>query len=206
LVSELKSLAHGKKTSTEKTDMGRRFFMGSIVGTAAALLFPPVLKAEEDGVIRPPAFLKPDDSYTLCTRCGSCIKACPTKIIEQDTRLGFGFLTPVVKYNNAYCLETCNACSAVCPSGAITLFSVNAKSQIVMGKAGVATADCLLSSRTECNRCKSSCTYMAINIEEKKDETLILPEVDKYKCVGCGACKVVCPNHCITISIVETQN
>jgi len=199
LVSELKSLAYGKKTLTEKIDMGRRFFVGSLVGTAAALFFPFVIKAEKDGAIRPPAFLKPDDSFALCTRCGSCIKACPTKILEQDTRLGFGFLTPVVNYNTAYCLETCNACSVVCPSGAITLFNVNAKSRIIMGKAAVATTDCLLSSRTECDRCKVSCTYKAIYIQEKKGETLILPEVDLHNCVGCGACKVVCPNHCITI-------
>jgi len=119
--------------------------------------------------------------------------------LKQDTSLGFGFLTPVVNFENGYCLETCNVCSVVCPSGAITLFDVDAKPQLIMGKAAVNTTDCLLAHQTECDQCKVVCVYKAILIKEKENELLMLPEVDSVKCVGCGACKIVCPKNCISI-------
>jgi ferredoxin-type protein NapF len=199
LISELKGLLFGKKPAAVKIDMGRRYFIGSVAGSAAAIAFPYIVKVERDRIIRPPASLKSVDLYATCTRCGSCRKACPTKIIRQDTRLGFGLLTPEVKFESGYCLESCNSCSVVCPSGAITLFSVDAKSQIFMGKAVVKTPDCLLSFNKECDRCKAACYYKAILILEKKDDSLMLPEVVSDKCVGCGACKVICPTNCITV-------
>jgi ferredoxin-type protein NapF len=200
LISELKSVLFGKKPKTVKMDIGRRYFIGSVAGSAAAVAFPFIVKTEKGGIIRPPASLKPVDFYATCTRCGSCSKACPTKIIRHDTRIGFGFLTPVVKFESGYCLESCNSCSLVCPSGAITLFSVDAKSQIFMGKAEVKTADCLLSFNKECDRCKAVCYYKAILIQGKRDESLTLPEVVSDRCVGCGACKIICPTNCFTIS------
>jgi ferredoxin-type protein NapF len=200
LVSELKGFLSGEKTVAEKTDIGRRYFIGAIAGSAASFAFPFIAKGERGGNIRPPASLKSADFYATCTRCGSCRKACPTKIIRQDTHIGVGLLTPEVKFERGYCLESCNSCSVVCPSGAITLFSADAKSQIIMGKAEVKTADCLLSGNKECDRCKASCYYKAILIGGEKDKSLILPEVVSEKCVGCGACKVICPTNCITVS------
>jgi ferredoxin len=199
LVSELKGLLFAKKSKTVNIDMGRRYFIGSVAGSAVAIAFPYIVKVEKDGVIRPPASLKPVDLYATCTRCGNCGKACPTKIIRQDTRLGFGVLTPVVNFESGYCLESCNSCSLVCPSGAITLFSVDAKSQIFMGKAVIKTTDCLLSFNKECDRCKAACYYKAILIQEKSPDSLMLPEVVLDICVGCGACKVICPTNCIKI-------
>ena len=200
LVSDLKGLVNGTKPAIVKRDTGRRIFIGSAVGTAAALAFPFIVKGDEDNIIRPPASVIPEDFYALCTRCGSCLKACPTKILNQDTRFGFGFLTPVVKFESGYCLETCNACSVVCPSGAITLFEVGAKPQLTMGIAAINTSDCLLSHQTECDRCKVVCAYRAILINRKGNEMLMLPDVDQEKCVGCGACKVVCPKNCISVN------
>lgn len=201
LASDFKGLFRGTKPIIEKKDMKRRVFIGSIIGATAGILFPFVVKGDETKIIRPPASADSPDFYALCTRCGSCQKACPTNIIKQDTRLGLGLLTPIVEFENGYCLETCNACSVVCPSGAISLFSVHAKSQLVMGKAEVNKNDCLLFNRTECDRCKAVCAYKAILIKEDKDKTLVLPEVDLLKCVGCGACKIICPQNCISIKI-----
>ena len=199
-VSELKSLFGGTKQSKEKIAIGRRFFIGSAMGSVAAVAFPVIAKSQNEETIRPPASLEPEEFYPLCTRCGSCLKACPTKILKQDLRFGFGFLTPVAGFESGYCLETCNACSVVCPSGAITLFSVEAKPQIIMGKAIISLTDCLLSYQTECDRCKVVCAYKAILIKGKNGETLMLPEVVEASCVGCGACKIVCPKNCIKIS------
>jgi ferredoxin-type protein NapF len=199
LVSELKGFLSGEKTTAEKTDIGRRYFIGSIAGSAISIAFPFIVKDERAGIIRPPASLKPVDFYATCTRCGSCRKSCPTKIIRQDIHIGYGLLTPEVKFENGYCLESCNSCSVVCPSGAITLFSADAKSQIIMGKAEVKTADCLLYRNKECDRCKAACFYKAILIQEKRDKSLMFPEIVSEKCVGCGACKVICPTNCISV-------
>jgi len=199
LISDLKVSVDTTKPATPKSDKGRRIFIGSAIGSAAALAFPFIVKGETDKIIRPPASLKPEDLYAMCTRCGSCIKACPTKIIKQDTRLGPGLLTPVVKFEEGYCLETCNACSVVCPSGAITLFDIDAKHQIVMGTADVNFPDCLLSHPKECAQCKLVCRYDAILITAGDNDSLMLPKVDPKKCVGCGACKIVCPTKCISI-------
>ena len=179
---------------------GAAFLSAARLGAAVGIAFPFITKGGEEKIIRPPASLDLEDFYALCTRCGSCLKACPTKILQQDTRFGLGILTPVVIFDRAYCLETCNACSVVCPSGAITLFSVNAKSQLIMGKAEVNTADCLLSYQTECDRCKQVCSYKAIIIKSKDKESPLLPEVNSSKCVGCGACKIVCPKICFSIN------
>ena len=200
LISDLKGLVSSAKPATEKLDMGRRIFIGCAVGSAAAIAFPFVAKGEDDKIIRPPASLDQEDFYALCTRCGSCLKACPTDILRQDVRWGLGFLTPVVKFEKGYCLETCNACSVVCPSGAITLFDIGAKSQLTMGKAAINTSDCLLLHQTECDCCKKACSYQALNIRGQNENQLMMPEVDLAKCVGCGACKVICPKNCITIS------
>jgi ferredoxin-type protein NapF len=200
LVSELKGFLSREKATAEKTDIGRRYFIGAIAGSAASFAFRFIVKDERAGIIRPPASLTPADFYATCTRCGSCRKSCPTKIIRQDTHIGFGLLTPEVKFESGYCLESCNSCSVVCPSGAITLFNADAKSQIIMGKAEVKTADCLLYINKECDRCKAACYYKAILIQGKRDKSLMLPEIVSEKCVGCGACKVICPTNCITVS------
>ncbi len=206
LVLDLKVLVYETKQAKVKKDIGRRIFIGSAIGATTAIAFPLIVIGEDNKIIRPPASVNPEEFYALCTRCGNCIKACPTKILKQDTRLGLGILTPVVIFDHAYCLETCNACSVVCPSGAITLFSVNAKSQLTMGKAEVNTTDCLLSHQTECDRCIQVCSYKAIIIKGKDKESLILPEVESAKCVGCGACKIVCPKICFSIKKINGRN
>ncbi len=200
LVWDVKSLPKRVKPTTGKENLGRRLFIGSAVGAAAAIAYPFVVIGKEVSIIRPPASVTPIDFYALCTRCGSCLKACPTKILKQDTRFGAGLLTPEVKFENGYCLETCNACSVVCPSGAITLFDVDAKSQLIIGKATLKTTDCLLSFQKECDRCKVVCAYKAVFIKAKDNESIVLPEIDPVKCVGCGACKIVCPKNCISIN------
>ncbi|NLN31388.1 MAG: 4Fe-4S binding protein [Bacteroidales bacterium] len=66
---------------------------------------------------------------TLCSRCGNCIRACPARIIHPLTLydLPLAWMTPVIRFEDGYCLETCNVCSRVCPTGAIELFPPEAK-------------------------------------------------------------------------------
>lgn len=125
IISELKGLASGSSSKSNKFDLGRRVFIGGTLGTLAAVALPKIVDPNNETVIRPPGSI--ENFNSLCIRCGSCIKACPTQILKHNTMIGFGLLTPVVKFNDSYCLENCNLCSVVCPSGSITLFSVESK-------------------------------------------------------------------------------
>jgi len=200
LVTDIKSFFYRHFSRKQSTDLGRRLFIGSAAGAVAAIALPRVVKYHETNVIRPPAALESVKLYSVCTRCGSCIKACPTRILTEDIRITPGFLTPKVIFADGYCLETCNRCSVVCPSGAITLFRVEAKSQIHMGLAEINTKDCLLVSQKECDRCKAVCPYDAVEIVVSAVNSSVLPEISGEKCVGCGACMIVCPVSCISIT------
>jgi len=199
LVTDIKSFFYRHLSGKQSTNLGRRLFIGSTAGAITAFAFPVIVRDSEADLIRPPAALEPVKLYSVCTRCGSCIKACPTRILTEDVRINAGFLIPKVIFSDGYCLETCNICSIVCPSGAITLFRVEAKSQIRMGMARINTKDCLLTSLKECDRCKAVCPYDAIEIKYEHNSGLMIPFISDQKCTGCGACKVICPTTCIEI-------
>ncbi len=183
------------------SDTGRRFFLASSAGIIAGLAMPAVLKPQTESILRPPAAAGPVLIGSLCCRCGNCVRACPTVIIEPHTNVNnvLAWMTPKINFTNGYCLETCNLCSRVCPTGAIRLFSVDAKSQIRTGVAVIQTDSCYLQNNQECVKCKESCPYNAIRFEAYQNTLQVRPVIDKEQCVGCGACQVICPAECIQV-------
>jgi ferredoxin-type protein NapF len=197
-IAELKSYFLGNSLGEEKFDLGRRIFIGGTFGMMAALVIPKVTDLNNGLEIRPPGAI--DRFNTLCIRCGSCIKVCPTQILKQNERMGFGLLTPVVEFHGNYCLETCNACSIVCPSGSITAFQIEEKKILKMGKIVVNEDTCLLMKLRECGICKPACYYKAIDIVEIGRNSLqMMPLIKGSDCTGCGACIAVCPENCFQI-------
>ncbi len=89
-----------RKAETPALDKGRRYFMMSATGLLAGLLIPRVLKPSVENIIRPPASVEPLLYNSLCCRCGSCSKVCPTGIImpRTDTNSISGWMTPVVSF------------------------------------------------------------------------------------------------------------
>ena len=198
IVSDLKVLVSGIMSKQDKVDTGRRFFIGGTLGAVAAIVLPKRVDFNADPVIRPPGSIK--NFTTLCIRCGSCIKACPTRILTHNPRIGFGLMTPVVRFGNGYCLETCNRCSVVCPSGSITLFSVEAKGMLRIARTVIDQGKCLLLKFKECGICKGACPFKAINIiGSDRNSLLMLPEINQNICNGCGACIAICPENCFNI-------
>ncbi|MGQ9620349.1 MAG: 4Fe-4S binding protein [Bacteroidales bacterium] len=183
---------------------GRKYFITAGAGLTAGLLIPRHLKPEAEPFFRPPASVSNDLFNTLCVRCGNCNKSCPTGIIVHRINPSdlLSFMTPEVRFESGYCLEECNLCSKVCSTGSITLFSPEAKREIIMGKAEIIISDCLLLKNIECNRCKASCCYQAIEFNFSDDLSKTIPVIDKVICVGCGACAVICPLR--TIKIIPT--
>ncbi|MGH9564014.1 MAG: 4Fe-4S dicluster domain-containing protein, partial [Terracidiphilus sp.] len=181
----------------------RRLFFAGVGGAALALLARRVGAArykKSDTLLRPPGAVPEDRFAGLCIRCNNCVHACPSKIIHPDTghEAGLaGFGAPVVKFDREYkyCLETCNACTEVCPTGALTALPLQQKNKYVIGEALVDNNVCLtVLCKKECDACELACPYDAVKIKWDEEQYLAYPAVND-KCVGCGACEVVCPTN-----------
>lgn len=180
---------------------GRRFFMMTGVGLLAGLSVQKFFKSSPVNCLRPPSSVDSGLFNSLCCRCGNCIRVCPTKILSFRT-VGedfLSFMTPEVNFSSGYCLEECNLCSSVCPTGAISTFKPGEKGHLFMGKAEIKLQNCLLLNNRECHKCNESCKYNAIEFRSGTGFFDVVPVIDNNKCVGCGACMVVCPESCITI-------
>jgi ferredoxin len=173
----------------------RRMFIAVAAGLGCSLLAQKIGQARSDNApLRPPGAIREDKFTGLCLRCGNCIRACPSRIIHPDRGQSgvLGFLSPIVLYKSDYCKEDCNACTTVCPSGALQRLSLEQKNRYIIGKASVDTSLCLWGV-SECHSCLPSCPYKAIKIQWNEESYESFPGVDPAKCNGCGACETVCP-------------
>ena len=186
----------------------RRMFIAVAAGLGSSLLAQKIGQARsDDAPLRPPGAIKEDEFTGLCLRCGNCIRTCPSRIIHPDTGQSgiLGFLSPVVRYETDYCNEECNACTKVCPSGALQSLNLERKNKYVIGKASVDTSLCLWGF-TDCNTCIQSCPYEAIKVQWYEEAYESFPGVDPLKCNGCGACEVVCPTGDLKAIKVRKKN
>jgi ferredoxin len=173
----------------------RRVFITVVAGLGFSLWAQKIGQARsKNAPLRPPGAIKEDEYAGLCLRCGNCIRTCPSKIIHPDTGQAgiLGFLSPVVRYETDYCNEECNACTTVCPSGALQTLSLEQKNGYVIGQAQLDRALCLWGI-SDCNACVNACPFDAIQIFWDKEAYESYPVVDLLKCNGCGACEVYCP-------------
>jgi len=173
----------------------RRMFIAVVAGLGFSLLARKIGRARSDNApLRPPGAIKEREFTGLCLRCGNCIRSCPSKIIHPDTGQSgvLGFLSPVLRYNSDYCRKECNACTTVCPSGALHRLNLEQKNKYVIGKASVDTSLCLWGV-SECHACLRPCPYEAIKVQWNEEAYESFPGVDPAKCNGCGACEIVCP-------------
>jgi ferredoxin-type protein NapF len=191
----------------------RRVFFAGAGGAALALLARRAGAAryrKSDTLLRPPGAVPEDRFAGLCIRCNNCVHACPTKVIHPDTgREGglAGFGAPIVRFDRdyKYCLETCNDCTQVCPTGALTALPLDAKNKYIIGEALVNNDICLTAlGKKECDACEQACPYDAVKIIWDEDQYNAYPVVND-KCVGCGACEVVCPTNPVRAIRVWTQ-
>jgi len=187
--------------SAKKFQVARRAFFASAGGAALALGARRLGAAryrKSDTLLRPPGAVPENRFAGLCIRCNNCVHACPTKIIHPDTghEAGLaGFGAPIIRFDRdyKYCLETCNDCTQVCPTGALTALTLEEKNKYIVGEALVDNNVCLTAlGKKECDACELACPYDAVKITWDEDQYNAYPIVND-KCVGCGACEVVCP-------------
>lgn len=154
----------------------------------------------------------------MCIRCGECFKACPNDVLHP---LGFqqgleGLWTPHVKADWAGCESSCNACTQVCPTGAIRPIPLTEKRVCRIGLAEVNLQTCLPHAGKEaCQLCVDECHhagYHAIEFTRVhtevdlqgnpiEDSGYLAPVVLADKCVGCGLCQT----RCFGINVADRQ-
>lgn len=148
-----------------------------------------------ESMIHPPGAVQEPYFSALCTRCGNCVRACPSGILKarrfQDGMIVLG--TPKVDFVPGWCTEECNACSRACPSGAIKPFSVAEKKDHPLGLAVFTFEYCRLYEDIECSICSRECPHEAISYEWSEEEYRRFVRIDPQKCTGCGRCVVRCP-------------
>lgn len=189
--------------------IGRRVFLGAAIGGGAGLACTRIKPVADRYVtfIRPPGAM--DKAFNaLCARCGNCMKACPYGLITPDLgRSGLdGLFTPVLAFRSRnedqenFCFQDCNACSQVCPTGALRPLTIVQKQQTAIGVAHVCKRKCIAWRKHEyCVVCQEYCPYQAIVTVDRHG--VKCPIVDESKCRGCGACESQCPAQPIAISV-----
>ena len=180
----------------------RRLLIAGISGIVAGIALSRIPYLSNIKNYRPPGALQEPDLNLICIRCGNCSSACPTNIIRQseDTRKIISLLTPVVDFSESYCLPECTFCGEVCPSGAITKFTREEKKRLFMASVLIDVDHCWLQQQKDCDLCRFHCAYNAIEIRISDGNPVALPVLDKAKCVGCAACKIVCPAEVIRMA------
>lgn len=187
-----------KKTEKKVSQTRRELLAGLALGAPLAMLFRNVARAsEQDRPVLPPGAKDLDNYAATCIRCYACIKACPTGVLTVRKKGGVAELCipemDFLRVDGAFCEQYCNACSQVCPSGAIQTMTMEEKQQCKVATASIIREACLSwEDRQECVACDEFCGYNSIEMRTGRDG-IPKPVVNPKKCRGCGACQNICP-------------
>ena len=141
--------------------------------------------------------------YDHCTGCQLCVSACKNNVLRPSSDLEH-LMQPVMQYDKGYCRPECNACSQVCPAGAIKPVSVEQKLAVRIGVAHVNLDLCLpATGKDSCGNCAYHCPSGAIRMVRQQGSRNQIPSVVEDRCIGCGACENLCPSRPISAITVN---
>lgn len=153
----------------------------------------------DPGVERRNLSLKPAGAHSLknfqekCVGCQLCVQVCPNNVLRPSVRLK-DFMQPEMAFDKGFCTIDCTRCSQVCPAGAITPITPETKLYTHIGEAVWHKDRCLAATEgVNCTACYRHCPTRAIS-RVRNDEGAMIPVVDTFACMGCGACEHVCPS------------
>ena len=153
-------------------------------------------RARPTALLRPPGALPEMEFFSRCTRCGLCMKVCPSNGLQPAWSMAWieDIFSPVLIPRRGPCEPGCNACGRVCPSGAIASLPLAAKQWAKIGTAEVQEARCLaLAQGRPCEICRKACPFGAIDLVPAPSVDVLVPRVNAQKCFGCGYCEKHCP-------------
>ncbi|RKQ60429.1 ferredoxin-type protein NapG [Thermovibrio guaymasensis] len=181
--------------------MSRRSFfklLGKSIAQAAAEFTYEATKPNRV-YLRPPGSGEEDEFLKLCTKCKTCISACPTGVLETVKEMHpVVFETPVMNFDNNYC-ERCYSCIEACKSGALK--KENLEKYRVYAK--LIVQRCVAYQDVFCQSCYWSCPKIdkAITLKD-----FAYPEFNSQECTGCGRCIHACPTNPKAIELVKEKN
>lgn len=204
--------------------LSRRGFVMAAAGSAALVLANRHAFGTQTGLpgadplIRPPGSVPEAQFLRMCTRCGECLKICPTNVLQPA---GFeqgleGLWTPQAATDWSGCDPNCNNCGQVCPTGAIRALPLDEKRAVRMGLSVVDEKTCLPhAGREDCDLCQHICKtagheaieFIRVGVEMDEngmpspDSGRLAPMVLAEKCVGCGLCQ----SRCYSINVKEKR-
>lgn len=147
--------------------------------------------------ITPPGSISLRNMHNRCIACQLCVQACPGSVLVPSMNLR-RFMQPEMRYNETYCRPECNACSSVCPAGAIRPISLEEKSSTQIGHAEWHSELCIpVTVGDKCNNCAHHCPAGAITMVDytlAEGVSVQVPSIDRSRCIGCGACQALCPS------------
>lgn len=201
-------------------DPSRRFLLGSlVVGVLVGLLQEAEMGMRGRGgrfsgkLIRPPGACPEPRFLELCSKCGACMKVCPTNALQPASwQSGPGGLwTPVLVPRIGFCDDHCTLCGQVCPTGAIRPLSLverlgrDDREPVRIGLAHIDRSQCLPWAKARaCLVCEEVCPTVlgrkAILLKSERvrgeDGRMVevqRPVVNPESCIGCGICENRCP-------------
>lgn len=139
--------------------------------------------------LRPPWALAENDFLRACTRCGNCIRICPTQIITSHDS---GY--PVIDFAAGEC-TFCGDCVTACTEDALK----RATGQLPWLAQAAIGEQCLAQRRIECRICGDQCEAGAIRFPLRAGG-IAIPVLDSTRCTGCGACVAPCPNSAVSVA------
>lgn len=184
-------------------DTGRRVLLTAAISAVPALFLTLRSRLRPRTVVRPPGVGPEEQFLATCTRCGQCLKVCPTNFLQASfLESGIaGIFTPRGNVFRGYCEHNCTLCGQVCPTGAIPRLTTRQKHHVKFGIAKFVEKTCLpFAENTNCIVCEEHCPVpgKAIRLEAagmaaKDGPELRKPYLIADLCTGCGICVNKCP-------------
>jgi polyferredoxin len=209
LSSPVKSIREDRRTAPGGLDLSRRHLLQASILAGVAVPFLKLKVTDRDPnpwLIRPPGALPEDEFLDRCIRCGECMKVCPTNGLHPTLfEAGLeGVGTPMLVPSLGYCDYECNACSQVCPTGAIRSVPLAEKKELKIGTAYFNKNKCYpWNENLDCLVCEEHCPtpeksikFWDVEVYEQETNRVITvkrPYVVTETCIGCGICETKCP-------------